>query len=545
MAQALYRKWRPGLWDQVVGQEHIVQTLQNAIRSNRVGHAYLFAGPRGTGKTTMARLLAKAVNCLDEDPSRHPCNQCQNCQGVNKGNFLDLIEIDAASNTSVDDVRDLRDKINFSPSQGKFKVYIIDEVHMLSTAAFNALLKTLEEPPVHAIFILATTEVHKIPATVLSRCQRHEFRRIPVNDIVSYLKEIIKGENLQADDDALQLIARQSTGCMRDAISLLDQLSSSGENITLPIAQMVLGTATHQSVFELVNAILDANTAIGLNSIHRALDGGSDPRQFARQVVEYLRSIMLVQMGSADQVDSTTEQRLQMAEHARRFDRQRLLNTLRLFNNAVTENRGTWQPSLLLELAMAESIEQPVVQQTAAPVMETHSPASTTTTGAYRPTNAPLPPVKQAPDSVRPVQQTPPASQSVQPAQVLPSKGGTVMLDDITRAWGQIRTELKKRSSQTEALLNSCKPLAIRDGALVLGFPSDVLKSKMESNDNKEMTIQVITQVMGTRLSIICTVTGGKAGIDPANLGIEGGGLVSTALDLGGKIVNKKKSSNS
>ena len=192
MAQALYRKWRPGLWNQVVGQEHIVQTLQNAIRSNRVGLAYLFAGPRGTGKTTMARLLAKAVNCLEEDPTRRPCNQCQNCQGVNKGSFLDLIEIDAASNTSVDDVRDLRDKINFSPSQGKYKVYIIDEVHMLSTAAFNALLKTLEEPPAHAIFILATTEVHKIPATVLSRCQRHEFRRIPVNDIVAHLQEIIK-----------------------------------------------------------------------------------------------------------------------------------------------------------------------------------------------------------------------------------------------------------------------------------------------------------------------------------------------------------------
>ena len=165
---------------------------------------------------------------LDEDPTHRPCNHCQNCLGVNNANFLDLIEIDAASNTSVDDVRDLRDKINFSPSQGKYKVYIIDEVHMLSTAAFNALLKTLEEPPAHAIFILATTEVHKIPATVLSRCQRHEFRRIPVNDIVAYLEQIIKGENLQADADALTLIARQSTGCMRDAISLLDQLSSSG-----------------------------------------------------------------------------------------------------------------------------------------------------------------------------------------------------------------------------------------------------------------------------------------------------------------------------
>jgi DNA polymerase-3 subunit gamma/tau len=542
MSQALYRKWRPGLWDQVVGQEHIVQTLQNAIRSDRVGHAYLFAGPRGTGKTTMARLLAKGVNCLDEDPTHRPCNHCQNCLGVNNANFLDLIEIDAASNTSVDDVRDLRDKINFSPSQGKYKVYIIDEVHMLSTAAFNALLKTLEEPPAHAIFILATTEVHKIPATVLSRCQRHEFRRIPVNDIVAYLEQIIKGENLHADADALTLIARQSTGCMRDAISLLDQLSSSGENITLAMTQTVLGTATHQSVFELINAILDGNTAVGLNSIHNALDSGSDPRQYARQVVEYLRSIMLVQMGSADQVDSTAEQRLQMAEHARRFERSRLLNTLRLFNNAVTENRGTWQPSLLLELAMAEAIEQPVINTQ--PVHEIHP---STPVNVHSSPVAHTPPlVKQTPEPARVVHEpvTPPPAAAPTPSSP-PSRTGEISLDDISKAWGQIKAALKKRSPQTEALLNSCKPVAIKSGTLILGFASDVVKSKMESNDNKDLTSQVISQVMGINLPVQCIITGSKAAIDPVDLGIEGGGLVSTALDLGGKIVTKKKSSAS
>src|SRR5512143_3442073 len=190
MTQALYRKYRPRGWDQVIGQAHVVQTLKNAIASDRVGHAYLFAGPRGTGKTTTARLLAKAVNCLDEDLAKRPCDHCDHCKAINDGRFLDLIEIDAASNTSVEDVRDLRDKINFSPSQGRKKVYIIDEVHMLSTAAFNALLKTLEEPPPHAIFILATTEIHKIPATVLSRCQRHEFRRVPLGDDVSKLRSM-------------------------------------------------------------------------------------------------------------------------------------------------------------------------------------------------------------------------------------------------------------------------------------------------------------------------------------------------------------------
>jgi DNA polymerase III subunit gamma/tau len=197
MSQALYRKYRPQGWAEVVGQQHVVQTLRNAIMADRVGHAFLFAGPRGTGKTTLARLLAKAVNCLSEDKTKRPCNECDHCKAVNENRFMDLIEIDAASNNGVDDVRDLRDKINFSPTQGKFKVYIIDEVHMMSGGAFNALLKTLEEPPPHAIFVLATTEIHKIPATVLSRCQRHEFRRVPVDEIVGQLKAIVTAEKLK------------------------------------------------------------------------------------------------------------------------------------------------------------------------------------------------------------------------------------------------------------------------------------------------------------------------------------------------------------
>ena len=282
MSQAFYRKWRPRRWEEVVGQDHVVQTLRNAVASERIVHAYLFAGPRGTGKTTMARLLAKAVNCLDADLALRPCNRCDHCQAVNAGRFLDLIEIDAASNTSVEDVRDLRDKINFSPNQGRYKVYVVDEAHMLSTAAFNALLKTLEEPPPHAIFILATTEVHKIPATVLSRCQRHEFRRIPTAEITARLQAIAAEEIIKVGPEALALIARQATGSLRDAISLLDQLASAGQTISLEFAQAALGTAASQAVLDLVEALAAKETASGLDRIHQALDSGSDPRQLAR-----------------------------------------------------------------------------------------------------------------------------------------------------------------------------------------------------------------------------------------------------------------------
>ncbi|HIE57678.1 MAG TPA: DNA polymerase III subunit gamma/tau, partial [Anaerolineales bacterium] len=343
MSQALYRKWRPQTWDTVIGQEHIIHTLRNAIVANRVAHAYLFAGPRGTGKTTTARLLAKAVNCLDENLTARPCNQCEHCQAVNHGRFLDLIEIDAASNTSVEDVRDLRDKINFSPNQGRFKVYIIDEVHMLSTAAFNALLKTLEEPPAHAIFVLATTEVHKIPATVLSRCQRHEFRRIPVPDIVSTLEKLAESENIQADPEALTLIARQATGAMRDAISLLDQLASTSERITLKMAQTILGTATSEAVIEIADAILSRNTAKGLDLIHQSLDSGSDPRQFSRQIVDYLRNLLLIRTGNAQQIDATQEIRQRMAQQAQTFESTPdLLRVIRAFNHAAGEARLSW-----------------------------------------------------------------------------------------------------------------------------------------------------------------------------------------------------------
>ena len=531
MTQALYRKWRPRKWEQVIAQDHVVKTLRNAIAADKVGHAYLFSGPRGTGKTTTARLLAKAVNCLSPDLSNRPCDECKNCVAVNEGRYLDLIEIDAASNTSVEDVRDLRDKINFQPSDGKFKVYIIDEVHMLSTAAFNALLKTLEEPPAHAIFILATTEVHKIPATVLSRCQRHEFRRIPVMDIVDTLKHLCEQEKIQADEEALILIGRQSTGAMRDGISLLDQLASTGERITLDLAQQVLGTATNQLVVDLIQAIQARDTARGLEVIHRALDGGSDPRQYARQVVEYLRNLLLMRMGNEKQVDATKETKTLMKQLSGTVEAAVLMEWIRLFNNAINDLRTSWQPSMALEIAFAQAaglgeIHQPITQ------IQPSTP-KTTHTAAEPKVDKTTPKQNVVEAKVKP--EIPVASVDVEQ----PAMDSGISTQDILANWNTIRAEVKSRRSQTEALLNSQKLVQIKEGVLILGFASEVLKSKMESAENIEVTRGAIAHILKVDLPITCMVVSNKMSGSTVGLDVDSDGIVGTALNLGGKLVSR------
>ena len=512
-----------------------MRTLRNAVRAERVGHAYLFAGPRGTGKTTLARVLAKAVNCQAPSPGDRPCNACENCQAVNEGRFLDLIEIDAASNTSVEDVRDLRDRINFAPNRGRFKVYIVDEVHMLSTAAFNALLKTLEEPPPHAIFVLATTEVHKIPATVLSRCQRHEFRRLPVAAIEDYLQRQVQVLGMAVEPAVVQLIARQATGSLRDAISLLDQLVSTGDAVTLDFAQAVLGTAANEYVVGIVRAIAENDVAQGLEGINRALDSGADPRQLARQVVEYLRGLLLVQSGNADRVDVPDDVASGMLPLAERLSLADLLAALRAFSRAAAETRGTWQPGLPLELALVE-----VARPRAAVQPDSTAPAAPAAPLAA-PTRAKAVPASGAPEKAAEGEAASGQASSLQTS----SMPQAALID----RWREVLKAVYRRDPRAQALLNSCKPLGIEKGKVVLAFSSDLLREKMEKGHNLACVQEALQEVMGEPLGVRCVLAREPAvkqaarepeGAPPAEP-VEEGGMVATAIrDLGAQVMDVK-----
>ncbi len=507
--QALYRKWRPAAFEEVVGQEHVIKTIQNALASGRAAHAYLFSGPRGTGKTSTARLVAKALNCTNPDPHQRPDNTCSHCIALNEGRFLDLIEIDAASNTGVDNIRDLRDKINFSPGEGIYKVYVIDEVHMLSIGAFNALLKTLEEPPAHAIFILATTELHKVPLTVASRCQKHAFRRIPAAEVARRLQDIVDREGLHVEPAVLDVLARQATGSLRDAISLLDQLViSPDETVTLDGALAVLGTASGQAVQELIDAIADQNSARGLDLINTAVDGGADPRQFARQMVDYLRGLLLIRLGNPALVDvyAGVETRKAMQTQAAKFEPAALLRAIKAFNTA-SDQRGAWISQLPLELAFVECLRVPAATET--PVAASIS--------------APTTPARAAPTPKPPPPQAKPAPASTPP---------TVQLGTVASKWKDVAGASRRIHPSLQALVNSCKPYSVEGDVLTLAFEHETPRSKAESDSNRQGIERAIHDVLGVPLKVRCIVGNADATLPD----VDSNGVVAEAMRLGGKI---------
>lgn len=358
MYQVLYRKYRPKVFADVYGQDHVTSTLKNEICEGRISHAYLFTGSRGTGKTTCAKILAKAVNC-ENCHDGEPCNECEVCKGLDTGTIYDVVEIDAASNNGVDNIRDLREEVNYTPSRGKYRVYIIDEVHMLSTGAFNALLKTLEEPPAHVIFILATTEVHKLPATILSRCQRFDFKRIQPETMAVRLKQVADAEEMRLDDDAAILIARIADGALRDGLSILDQCAGRSRNITAQLVSDVAGLAGRESLYQLSNAVLNGKSNDAMAIISQLHENSYDMERLCVEMISHFRNFMVVKTvkKSRELIICTDDEYKSIAESAEKFTLPQILFALDLFQNTLVKIKGGADSRVEMEMAFVRLCE--------------------------------------------------------------------------------------------------------------------------------------------------------------------------------------------
>ncbi len=508
MAQALYRKWRSQTFDEVVGQAHVTQTLTNALRDGRVAHAYLFSGPRGTGKTSTARILAKALNCSAAEAER-PCNECATCVAINEGRMIDLIEIDAASNNSVDDVRELREKVGFRPSEGRYKVYIIDEVHMLSIAAFNALLKTLEEPPPHTRFVLATTEPHKIPATIHSRCQRFDFRRIPVPEIVDHLQTIVQAEGFGAETDALTAIGRASQGCMRDAVSLLDQMLSYGaQTVTLAQVQQVTGAVGSQSVMAMVQALADRDVTAGLRLIQDLVVDGASLVEFSHQLVEYLRGVMVLQMTGDTGLlsDLPGEAITRMQGQAKAIDPAITLYAIKRISDAIGEIKSSNQPQLLLELAFIESVQGTVQPVGVAPtVPATVSAAPVAKPPPAQPQARSVPSATPAPSAERPSSSkkpSPPQEEAQGPVPVVDQAA----VAHLQQHWNEFLNAVRaKLGIKTQAALRSVRDMAVADQTVILAFGNNTFaKDMIAEPKSRDGVARVMGEFLGHQVKLEC-----------------------------------------
>lgn len=362
---ALYRKFRPATFEQVKGQEHIVQTLENQISANRIGHAYLFCGTRGTGKTSVAKIFARAVNC--ENPvNGSPCNECETCKAINNGSAMNVIEIDAASNNGVDNIRQIRDEIQYSPSNGKYTVYIIDEVHMLSIGAFNALLKTLEEPPAYVIFILATTEPHKIPITILSRCQRYDFKRISIDTIAARLSELMEKEGIEVEEKAIRYVAKAADGSMRDALSLLDQCIAFylGQKLTYDNVLEVLGAVDNEVFSRLTRSVINSDVVTSIQILDEMIMQGRELGQFVNDFIWYLRNLLLVKTSedAMEAIDASRERIEALKEEAAMIDADVIMRYIRVLSELVGQLRYSSQKRVLIEIALIK-LNKPAMER--------------------------------------------------------------------------------------------------------------------------------------------------------------------------------------
>jgi DNA polymerase-3 subunit gamma/tau len=526
--QVSARKYRPGTFDNVIGQPHVVQTLVNSITTKRIAHAYLFSGTRGVGKTTVARILAKALNC-EHGPTGTPCGTCSNCLEIAQGTSVDVMEIDGASNTSVDDVREIRENVKFAAFRGKYRVYIIDEVHMLSNSAFNALLKTLEEPPPHVVFIFATTEIHKIPATILSRCQHYNFRRIARTEIVERLRHVVDQDKIVIEERSLMALARASEGSMRDGLSLLDQaVAFGGKTIVHADLEALLGAVPQELVRAMIQAITAQESAAALRVLAQLLDQGHDLRAYCAEVVEYLRNMLVMSVVTSPQewqglIEASAEDLAQMAADARSFSPEPLQELFAIFTQAEDSLRLSAHPRFVLETAAVRAtrllrpadgrspqsvqLDQTTCPPQSAPVRtgQPVSPARSADPTLFSPPRPPQPtapaPAAPMPSKSTAVENTvPPRGLSTNPPNVRPP--GTAYevkvsmpvasptTDDgrvaVTLNWEQFREEVAGTFPNIAPFLEMGRLVGVEGHVVTIGFAKQatVARAMIEKPDN-------------------------------------------------------------
>jgi DNA polymerase-3 subunit gamma/tau len=524
MQKSLYQKYRPAAFSEVVGHQKILQTLKNALASGQIGHAYLFAGPRGTGKTTLARLLARAVNCLADPKTAKniPCLECDFCKSADKGQAIDIIEIDAASNRGIDEIRDLREKIKFAPTSAKYKVYIIDEVHMLTKEAFNALLKTLEEPPAHVIFIMATTEAYKLPATILSRVQRFDFGRVTPSEIAQNLKHIIELEKLEVDDGAIALIAAKAEGSHRDAISLLEQIKSYATKISLKEVEEVLGIADQELVDNLLLEVKNGDRRAVLTQIENYQASGFDLSQLALSLSEVLRKILFTK-AEVKSFQLETE-RVKKLEPVIALSTLQLVEATEVLLKSVREIKASRLPSLPLELALSKIVELWSSSQanslSATPAPSTVSQEKTIEPKIDAQPEAPKPKSEEVKAPIVP--EAVPESKPKPKSDVTPGQ----MIDSAT--WQQILDLAREKNHSLSALLRDIKPIKVEGNRLELAAKFKFHADKITELANRTLIEKIIEEVSGQKLVIHCQV----AEVKPADKAASKEDLIKTAEEI-------------
>jgi DNA polymerase-3 subunit gamma/tau len=530
-SEVFYRKWRPQTLSEVVGQEPVTQTLRHAVESGKIAHAYLFCGPRGTGKTSMARILAKAVNCPNQ-AGGEPCNACDMCRSITEGRALDVIEIDAASNRGIDEIRSLREKANYAPSLAHYKVYIIDEVHMLTEAACNALLKTLEEPPPHVIFVLATTEAHKVLATIVSRCQRFNFHRLRQSEITAKLKLICKKEKIRIEPASLELIARAATGSLRDAENILQQMIAYyGNRIELDQIQTELGIGSDSRVRELARCVVSRDVAGGLKIVNSLNSDGVDLRQFNLGLVEYLRGLLLAKSRCEEALDVTGEDLAEMSSLAANAPMDYLLKAVKSFSSI--DFRTDNYSALSLEMALLDC-------------------ALSSQPGKEPPTMTAPPEVVDAPELTKPPDRfasdapvtVDPDGVGTEYASEVPTAVGSPDGKDIPRDIDYVRSRWREfikslrgegSSGNLDAFLRSaCDPVALEDDTLVLGFYYSFHKEKIEDAKYRHLVEKKLREVFDRPYKIQCVLVDSKREV-PSQARTQNP-VVKAALEMGARI---------